>query len=304
MTLYRISLRLCSALVTPLKGDTIWGHIVWGIANHEGDDAVKKFLEQEKEQPVLFVSSAFPANKVCIDIPVPKKRDDKRLTLEKYIKIKEEKGVGYKNASEFFNDTAPSNKKKESPLERVTVMHNTLDRFTNSALDGSPYAIEEKWSGKNNEWDLYVLSSLKPERINQLINWAFENGYGADASIGKGRIEVIGDPVPVEPKYKGSQYYMALGPFVEDKNKQLQDLRADIFIRSGKIGGAFAGAMTPYKKQVVLYDEGAVFKSTTEIQYVGILLDNMHNEDDRICQSGFAPVIPVECVIPAEYKEE
>jgi CRISPR-associated protein Csm4 len=61
MTLYRITIELCSALVTPLKGDTIWGHIVWGIANHEGDEAVAEFLEQEKKaSPALAVSNAFP----------------------------------------------------------------------------------------------------------------------------------------------------------------------------------------------------------------------------------------------------
>ena len=37
MQLYKVAIQLESSLVTPLKGDTIWGHVVWGIANHEGD---------------------------------------------------------------------------------------------------------------------------------------------------------------------------------------------------------------------------------------------------------------------------
>ncbi len=61
MQLYKVSIKLKSAFVTPLKGDTIWGHIVWGIANHEGDDTVANFLEEEKSAtPSLIVSSAFP----------------------------------------------------------------------------------------------------------------------------------------------------------------------------------------------------------------------------------------------------
>ena len=52
MQLYKASLKLKSSLVTPLKGDTIWGHIVWGIANHEGEDAVKKFLDAEKNSDI------------------------------------------------------------------------------------------------------------------------------------------------------------------------------------------------------------------------------------------------------------
>lgn len=49
MQLYRASIKLQSALITQLKGDTIWGHIVWGIANHEGEDAVSNFLAEEKQ---------------------------------------------------------------------------------------------------------------------------------------------------------------------------------------------------------------------------------------------------------------
>jgi len=299
MTLYRIRFELCSALVTPLKGDTIWGHIVWGIANHEGDEAVARFLEQEKsEQPALVVSSAFPAGMVCLALPPVKERGD-NLSPEEYSAIKKKKKIKYENASEYFTGSeTPVNKITESPLKGITVMHNTIDRSTNTVLEGGLYSTEEKWPGiisgniyTNIDWDFYILSSFAPERVKQLVEWAFENGYGADASTGKGRIVIKGDPVPVKPKNRGKTY-MALGPFADPKNK-LKNIRADIFIRSGKIGGVFASSLSPYKKPVVLYDEGAVFDSETEIEYAGVLLEKMHGEDDRICQSGFAPVIPV-----------
>jgi CRISPR-associated protein Csm4 len=86
---------------------------------------------------------------------------------------------------------------------------------------------------------------------------------------------------------------MALGPFAEFRGSGISNIRADIFVRTGKIGGAFAGSLSPYKKPVVLYDEGAVFTSEKPLAYAGTLLTEMH-EDKRICQSGFAPVIPVE----------
>ena len=50
MQLYKATIQLESSLVTPLKGDTIWGHVVWGIANHEGDEAVSNFLNEEKSE--------------------------------------------------------------------------------------------------------------------------------------------------------------------------------------------------------------------------------------------------------------
>jgi CRISPR-associated protein Csm4 len=50
----------------------------------------------------------------------------------------------------------------------------------------------------------------------------------------------------------------------------------------------------PYKKTVLLYDEGAVFTLENKRPHIGMLLSGMHGADKRICQSGFAPLIPIE----------
>jgi len=291
MTLYRIRFKLCSAIVTPLKGDTIWGHIVWGIANHEGNGEVSKFLELEKSAaPALVVSSAFPAGMVCRPLPLPEREDN--LNTETYSKIKKKKKEKFAPASEYFSNTEAENNVRENPFINVQVTHNTIDRAANTVLEGGLYSTGEIWS-KTADWDLYILSSFSPERVKQLVEWAFENGYGADASTGKGKISVIGDPVEVKPKKQGNTY-MALGPFVGSENITT-NLRADIFVRSGKLGGAFAASLSPYKKPVVLYDEGAVFTCEKPVEYTGMLLEKMHYcEEFNICQSGFAPVIPVE----------
>jgi len=291
MTLYRIRFELRSALVTPLKGDTLWGHIVWGIANHEGEAAVAAFLEQEKsEPPALVVSSAFPAGMLCRALPPPLEREGS-LDIGKYSEIKRDKKIKYMPASEYFADTETPVKVTENPLKSVPVMHNTIDRSMNTVLEGGLYSTEEKWPGILH-WDFYILSSFARERVKQLVEWAFENGYGADASTGKGKIVIKNDPIPVETKKRGNTY-MALGPFVDPKN-ELKNIRADIFVRSGKLGGSFASGLFPHKKPVVLYDEGAVFDCDEPIEYAGILLEKMHGTDKfDICQSGFAPVIPV-----------
>jgi CRISPR-associated protein Csm4 len=54
----------------------------------------------------------------------------------------------------------------------------------------------------------------------------------------------------------------------------------------------FASALSPYKKTVLLYDEGAVFTSETPLEYAGTLLTGVHS-DPRICQAAFAPVIAI-----------
>jgi CRISPR-associated protein Csm4 len=290
MTLYRITLEIHSPLVTPLKGDTLWGHIVWGIANHEGDAAVAAFLEQEKsDQPPLIVSSAFPKGMICKPLPEPQKREG-TLNKEKYADIKKNKKIKYDAASQYFSDISGASYPHTSFFETSQTMHNMINRATNTVLDQGLYAVEEHWA-KIPEWDVYALSSFDATRVTKLFEMALENGYGADASTGRGKISVKQGAKPVAAKNKGSgTTYMTLGPFV--RHQSIDNLRADIFIRTGKIGGMFASVLSPYKKTVLLDDEGAVFTSKTPLEYAGTLLTDIHS-DSRICQAAFAPVIAI-----------
>lgn len=289
MQLYKASIKLQSPLVTQLKGDTIWGHIAWGIANHEGEQAVANFLEEEKSAtPSLIVSSAFPKGTICK--PFPKHEDRKlKLSTEEYSKIKKSKKEKFVSAAKYFSELS-ENEPKSFMFEQIQAMHNSINRFSNTVEEGNLFAVEELWS-TGQDFDLYILSSYPIERINQLLEWAFENGYGADSSTGKGKISVE-NIIPVQPKINSNKY-VALAPFVTDFSEIKENsLRANTFIRTGKIGGAFASSMSPYKKTVILFDEGAVFESEMPLQFIGKLITKVHS-DGRICQSGFAPVLPI-----------
>ncbi|MGN0731769.1 MAG: type III-A CRISPR-associated RAMP protein Csm4 [Treponema sp.] len=288
MQLYKASLKLKSSLVTPLKGDTIWGHIVWGIANHEGDDSVKKFLEAEKKsEPELIVSSAFPKGTICKPFPKHEMRKPQMSTKE-YAQIKKKKKEKFVSAEKYLMNVEEET--THFRTETVQTMHNSINRFSGTVEEGNLFTIEEFWS-ELQDYDLYVLSNYSFERIKQLLDWAFENGFGADSSTGKGQIEV-GEIVSVKTK-NTSQKYVALAPFVTDFSGVKEDsLRANTFIRTGKIGGTYSSFMSPYKKTVILFDEGAVFESEKPIQFIGNLIEKVH-VDDKICQSGFAPVIPI-----------
>lgn len=290
MQFYKATIKLNSPLATALKGDTIWGHIVWGIANHEGDDAVKKFLEDSKSsEPPLIVSSAFPKDSICKPYPKHVARKE-NLTKKDYAQIKASKKQKYISASNFF--TGVEQKEIFKGLKAVSVMHNSINRFSNTVEDGNLFSSVELWADyKEPLFDLYILSDYSQERIKQLLDWAFENGFGADSSTGKGAVSVE-KIQKVEVVAKKTNKYVALAPFVLQETDIKEDsLRADIFVRTGKIGGAFAAYMTPYKKTVILFDEGAVFESAKPLEFIGNLITDVH-ADPRICQSGFAPVVP------------
>ena len=287
MKLYRITLKLNSSLITPLKGDTIWGCYVWGIANHEGEKAVQNFLEQCKtEEPSLIVSSAFPKGYLCKNIPEVQPREN-TLTKATYSQIKKNKKCKYIAATDFIDkDSQPES--ADISFRKTSVTRNRINRLTDNVQDGGLFTNEEMWCN-NKEFDLYILSSYTAEHVTELTEWAFENGFGADASTGKGYITVSAKAEEIHTAKTGNKY-MALGPFVE--KIPLNNLHADTFVRSGKVGGAFSSDHIPWKKTVVMYDEGAVFESDKKILFVGELISDVH-VDKRICNSGFAPVIPI-----------
>ncbi len=289
MQLYKASIKLQSPLVTQLKGDTIWGHIVWGIANHEGELAVANFLEDEKSAtPSLIVSSAFPKGTICKPFPKHENRKNK-LSTEEYSQIKKSKKERFVSAARYFSGLFES-ESKSFIFERVQAMHNSINRFSGTVEEGHLFAVEELWANEK-DFDLYVLSSYPIERIKLLLNRAFENGYGADSSTGKGKISVE-NIVPVQTRISSNKY-VALAPFVTDFSEIKENsLRTNTFVRTGRIGGAFASSMSPYKKTVILFDEGAVFESELPLQFIGKLITKVHS-DERICQSGFAPVLPI-----------
>lgn len=289
MQLYKATIKLESPLVTPLKGDTIWGHVVWGIANHEGDDAVNEFIEASKKtEPPFIISSAFPEGTICKPYP---KHETRKLEMKTkdYAQIKKNKKVKFVPVCEYIENIRAT-ENTAFKFKQLQVMHNTINRFSNNVEEGQLYAVQEMWSVLNN-FDLYILSSYEIKRIRELLEWAFENGYGADASTGKGKIS-IEEIIPVKTKLV-SKKYVALAPFVTDfKNIKKGSLKADNFLRTGKIGGAFASVMSPYKKTVVMFEEGAVFETEEPVQFIGNLITDVHS-DSRICQAGFAPVIPI-----------
>ena len=213
MALYKITIKLLSPLVTPLKGDTIWGHIVWGIANHEGDEAVAEFLERQKSSPEIVISSAFPSGYICRPLPLPKERTES-LNAEKYSDIKKEKKRRLVKACDFLDECElPKIELQSTPFTTETSTHNTIDRESGTVLEGALYSVEQAWT-RYNEFDIYAESSLSSERIENLFEWAFENGYGADSSTGNGKIEIVKKSVvKVIPKIN-SNLYMALATFV------------------------------------------------------------------------------------------
>jgi len=305
MTLYRLKIQLSGKIATPLIADTIFGHFIWGMARRQGQRSVAEFLESLEEHPFIL-SSAFPEG----FLPRPILSGIPPTQKEHYAQLKQLKKVKYVPYA-LFERQMPisedmlieSHNQMSREQNDVLLNHNdrlrvSVDRFGSGTLDGvGLFSSTERWYTiqhanqvtLNPVFDVYILSHLDKEVVFEMSHWAFESGYGADASTGAGNIKVISLKKAKFPD-KGSRA-MALGPFVMPSVDIIQGLRANIFIRKGKLAFEFGNQMNPFKKPIVFFDQGSTFNFIDSMPpYVGQLVHNVHS-DSRIVQQGWAPVI-------------
>lgn len=301
MQLYRALIRLESPLSTPLQGDTIWGHLCWSIVLREGEEALLRFFSRYSDGtvPVIY-SDVFPHDM----LPNPELKPVFRETEEKFediALIKAIKRRKYLPKSFFGTDTAFSVEKIRKVLEfadtepdemvkRVTRKHNTINRISGTTGDdGSFFTSEELWiSAKDQIFDLYVLGEMGEKELLEYTKMAFEHGYGADRSTGKGFVSVL-SMEPVETKKEGNRK-MALSSFIPSDYEQFKNPRTRNFTKYGKLGEWYSIGRNPFKKPVVLFQQGSTWDRTDDSLFFGTFLQSVHN-DPSIKQMAMTPVI-------------
>ncbi len=298
MKWYKITLRLKSALVTPLMGDTLFGHICWGIRFHQGEKALTDFLVDCQSKPRLIISNGFPAG----FLPRPLLRPAKYkadLSILEYETFKKYKKVHYLPVDWFLEGGLVFSEErllqkfmtggiKELSITNTELMHNSINRLSGTVLeDQSPFAVNEFWYESDQLFDVYALTDLMSKEVQILFEHGLENGYGADASTGKGWLQV--DSVVEETRLPGhGNRAMALGAFVPDNNKPV-DLRSNIFTKFGKLGGSYVYENNPFKKPLLMYAEGATMEAGTR-DYCGSLVSGIHKLP-QIVQHAYAPLV-------------
>lgn len=302
MSLYRVTLIPQGPLSTPIRGDTVWGHLCWAIRNHRGESALETFLSEQDEEFSVVFSDAFPAGFLPKPHLTPSRGVSRPATStlvpEDY---KREKGIAFINGDLFHTPLSPTYLAEISQADRTASLedryhaeerlHNSLNRITGAVLDdGGLYGAEHLWT--RGPQDLYVASELPKPKVSELVKLCFADGYGADRSTGFGRISV-GELQETDLPTAGNRW-LALGPFVPNGG-ECRELRADVFTRFGRLGDVWAHRQNPFKRPVVMYETGATFErapGSPSLDYVGSLLQGVH-EDERIRQMAAAPVVPI-----------
>jgi len=178
--------------------------------------------------------------------------------------------------------------------------HNTINRLTQTTGKGifAPYTQEIIQYYPETELVIFVIideSSTDIERICKALERIGNLGYGKDASIGMGRFKLGKHRELSFPEIGDSNAFYTLAPSVPQKNF-FTKIYFKPFIRFGKHGDELARSPNPFKKPVIMADEGAVFipkdKKAFEVPYLGKAISGISKSLDATMVQGYSPYMP------------
>lgn len=230
MKTYEITIKPVSGFGTPLKGDTLFGHICWQ-AYYDPElfgMSIDKLLDDYGSNPFLVVSTAFPKIGNGYALKRPDMPLDMLFEIEKYNEreiigkrkeIKNKKWMYLEKSSRlqslkaddlylkdeelfqklivFYEGSFQRSSSKHGSKSLIldfTQPHNTINRLTGTTGEGqfAPYSVEQKVFLPGIELSVFVgiREDITVDSVKEAFNRIGKTGFGKDASTGLGRFDV------------------------------------------------------------------------------------------------------------------
>jgi CRISPR-associated protein Csm4 len=325
MSVYRLELCLRSSLGTPLKSDTLFGHLCWGMVYSEGEQRLRAFLdEMHSDSPPLVMSDPLP--KGYWPMPTlpgpgpqgynalldqlggrsPESHDlIKKLSRQAFISHESWQGVADRlDAFNVFTQLL-QHTQADAPNTKTAVMpHNTINRLTSHTAGGDDdegggfFFTTESYLEKCSKpvmYDVWIRSNWSADQLRQVFEQALAGGYGRDASTGKGHltVECVNEAqLPTVDEPDGVMTLGGCAPSAEDPAEGYWS----VDVRHGKLGGAWAAASegdTAFKYPVILLARGAVFHADSYQPIMGRMLTGVHPTREEIVTCGRTLTLPI-----------
>jgi len=193
------------------------------------------------------------------------------------------------------------NKEQRKLCTPVTQAHNSINRLTMTTGSG----MFAPFSHDNFQYlpgvRLIIFVGVNEDAMDvECLKTGFERigswGYGRDATTGLGRFSVVSveeHPWPEGGEDDTSCY--TLGPSVPQK-KTFISCHSTPFTRFGRHGSSLAGSAHPFKKPVIMADEGAVLhpveKGIFSRPYLGTAVTDVSIADARTVVQGYSLYLP------------
>ncbi len=291
----RIRIRLLSPLGSPLVSGSLFGHYCWTIRQLRGEDGLESFLAGIEASPVVF-SDAFPAGCVPVPLlPLYRPPNDEQLDTDAAKTLAKRQFVTLGSFLKARNSLNPAQVAKlesgKAALTTQRMAHNRIDRLTGTTpAAGGLYFVDEDWPAEDGaELDIYVRAQQPPEEIGERFAVMGRQGFGRDASTGRGQFQVLqavqepGLNVPGNRWVSWSRGCLSEG---------IRDPRYRLYTHYGKLGGLWATAERPFKYPITLWRPGATFAAATDATPFGRLLRGIHKEKTQIVHNAWHFSVP------------
>lgn len=314
MTTFRATLRLRSALGTPLAADTLFGHVCWGLAYHEGPEAVAAFLDaMDTPAPPLVFSDPLPAGFWPVPVLPPMAEADfdavlartgpDRVSAFQRLKSARKRAwlshAAWEQLQPRLSARALAECLLDAPsppaLEAVAVPHATIDRWSGGTLAEHGFHFDRQYFPPGPlDFDLWIATPWSADRVRTLLDRALAGGYGRDASAGRGHITVEAVEPAELPALAESNAVMTLGPCVPAAHDPAVGVW-EIDVRIGRLGGPLSvgAADTPFKFPLVRLARGAVLLTDAPRPRLGRLVRGIHPTRREVAACGWTLTLPV-----------
>lgn len=315
-----------------IRSDTLWGLICWGIRNLFTQQEFNDFLASYSSEMdgMLKLSSAFPFfiidGQKQLYFPRPqcrpfnwneylagkgkKEKADVFSELKKFKKaslVKEDvfrKIIsGELSETEFFGHPEYWNPKKIKGTGLITsdVMHNTINRLSGSTPEnGGLYTKETSFA---NNYGLFFLidgDDKFESMVLAAMRFYTHTGLGGDSSIGLNNFEISSEKYSF-PVVESAECFVTLSLYnpKEDEISWIMQNKEyswyDIEKRKGKMGSQYSRSEDFWKKSILMFKEGSVFKQMNKTIYGRNAVVKKANaqHDFDVLQYGLAFNLPI-----------
>jgi CRISPR-associated protein Csm4 len=291
-----------SASASLWQADTIFGHLCWSLLRRKGEDALKEFLEQYRNQnPVILVSDGFPSD--FIVRPLFLMHDRESEDLPKTDRIKRYRGINdsiqslLMTVDDFLaainGQKIQSNYSAKSNVRVVS--KNKIDRSVNTAGGGS---------GELFDFTEYCIKSVDiywriaedyVDMVRQFLDDLRETGYGKRKSAGYGQLEIQAfDPFDRFDHIQNANGFVSLSNFTPFEKDPVNGYWQKM-VKYGKLGEEGASSQNPFKAPLLMLNAGSCFYDSPVRPWYGRVVEGLSRDWPSV-QYGFA--FPVNVTLP------
>jgi CRISPR-associated protein Csm4 len=310
MTLWRLRLALdpLAPFATPPTSGTLFGHLCWAYRARHGQPALQAWVDRLPAEP-FAISDLLPADHLPVPLlpavpealPQPLTREA-RESYEQRKKQRSRRFLPARAWREARTGATAARIAKQAADARLfkpaRVPHNRIDRLSGQTPEqggGGLWFADEFWpNGTAPQADLYVRTTLPERQLADLVRDVGETGFGADATLGRGRFALAGIEAAAwlddAPAAGGMRRMLSLSQgFVSENMVQPRWKRTVLF---GKVArSVMAEGARPWKLPLLLAEAGCTFAPADAGPY-GAFLTGIHQDRPEIGHNGFHLAIP------------